>query len=91
MDHASLEARVHEELAAESPLIALAIDRLTAITIIGNLQLALRHPANHRPSVEIVLEFIRRLDERLPPALREAVALGFDPRHDVPKEIDRGH
>jgi hypothetical protein len=76
-----LEDAVVREM-QEPGQIDLSLDRLTALTVIGHIQLALRHPANRGASSVIAREFITRLAERLPPAMRESVAMGFDPAYD---------
>ena len=54
------------------------------LQIIGQLQLALRHPKNHGPSTQAARYFIGWADGHLvgQPALREVIRRGFEPSQD---------
>lgn len=69
----------------EMPPISLVLDRLTVTTIVGALQLALRHPqfAETQGAAPVIREFIRRVFEAAGPAMRAAILLGYDPEHDL--------
>ena len=56
------------------------------MVIIGNLQLALRHPKNKGPASIIIKGILEKLIDELPVdclALRELVRKGDDPKHDL--------
>jgi len=66
--------------------IPVHLDIPSALSLIGNLQLALRHPANGGPSASIAREFIDGLLERMIAArlyrTAELARLGDDPAYD---------
>ncbi len=91
LDPAKVElARRCNEERVRSNLLRLKLpfelDVLSAITLIGNLQLALRHPANTGPNTRIVRFFIdetiRRMREAGLTAHAELARLGDDPGYD---------
>ena len=56
-----------------------------AIAIIGNLQLALRHPSNTGPTAAITRKFIAGLQERISKESAELnliIEAGFNPDYD---------
>jgi hypothetical protein len=59
-----------------------------ALTIVGQLQLALRHPGNRGPSFKETLHFTRRLLDAVATTeiLRAGLEAGFDPQWDVERE-----
>ena len=67
--------------------IPLELDLTAALSIIGNLQLALRHPANCGPSASVARLTIDRLIDRIEeaglPANAELARRGDDPEYDV--------
>lgn len=61
------------------------LDIILTVGIIGQLQLAFRHPSNLGPTRELVESFVRELIENLDPdkgALYELLTAGFDPEMD---------
>ncbi|HEX8653088.1 MAG TPA: hypothetical protein VF708_19885 [Pyrinomonadaceae bacterium] len=74
-----------EGIKAQTPHIVLNIGVQEAVAIIGNLQLALRHPANTGASAlaakrfaQTLIEGLASRDERIKPFLEK----GFDPNFD---------
>lgn len=63
------------------------MDLESAICIVGNLQLALRHPQNNGPSAKVARDtidgIIRRMRESGLTAHAELARLGDDPGYDV--------
>lgn len=68
--------------------VQLAIDPTYLFALIGELQLALRHPGNQGGSAEIARQFIEnvRQEHFNTPALYETIRRGFMAEHDVPRE-----
>lgn len=69
------------------PHIDMKIDPVTAMCVIGNIQLATRHPANNGPSLRFAIQFARDLEKELVKLMpdREAIfAMGWDPQYDLP-------
>jgi len=64
--------------------LVLELDGIACLTLLGNLQLALRHPANRGLSSNIALEIARRIEGHLSvtPALRALCAMGWRPEFD---------
>lgn len=65
--------------------VVIEVDGLTAMILLGNIQLALRHKSNTGPSAEIVKEFGELLQNKLRGI--DAVAdltmeMGWDPEYD---------
>lgn len=64
----------------------ISIDGVTAVTLIGQLQLASRHPANNGPSVKYSIEFAKQLQtlvsEKFPNA-SAILEMGWDKDYDV--------
>jgi len=57
---------------------------LEASIVIGQMQLALRHPHNTGAATIIARQIVASLTCRLPRALRTIAKLGNDPRYDQP-------
>jgi len=87
----ALILRVAEEQHHDSDFqLLLYLDLTIALSLIGSLQLALRHPLNTGPSAQITREFIDGIIGRMQgsgyPAHAELARLGYDPTHDEPPE-----
>lgn len=71
--------------------INVELDLSSAIQICGNLQLALRHPANNGPSAELARKFIRMVREGIRDrgfaAHADMIGLGDDAANDVEQPI----
>ncbi len=89
MREVTVESAIEQEC-RQPQAIRICVDRITAFSLIGHLQLALRHPRGVGASATLCIDFIERLAEQLPPAMRESVAMGFDPAFDQSKEVNRG-
>ncbi len=76
-----LENALHREV-VEPARIALSLNRLTALALIGQLQLALRHPTNRGLTAQIAIDFIEGLKAKLPATMQQTVEMGFDPSFD---------
>ena len=77
-----------EKLAAIHPALRMDLDWGTAIAILGNLQLALRHPDNRGDSAAAARAFCDSLIsniERVVPELGPLLRMGDDPQHDQPR------
>jgi hypothetical protein len=73
------------ELADHEPM-ALMLRPVTALTLAGLIQLALRHPSLHGQLQEVAAQFlaaVREYFEACPHTLA-VLRRGDDPRHDVP-------
>lgn len=81
-----LRARFAIELEALGflPPIQLEMDAAHAWILIGQLQLALRHPGNRGPSAKLARAIVEGLAEIVAPsgALREVYERGWNPAHD---------
>ncbi len=68
----------------ELPPMVLEIDRCTLCTILGALQLALRHPglAATKGAAPRLRDFVDRVAARSGPAMQAAIRLGFDAHFD---------
>lgn len=59
---------------------------VTAMALLGHLQLALSHPANHGPSAERMRQLARKIEAKLAelgPAVARICAIGWDRKFDV--------
>ncbi len=87
LDAATIEL---EELQSLPP-ISLDIDGAVAFTLLAQLQLALRHPANDRAAAAIARTVAQEIEHCLAPtgpALAELIRRGWDPDHDqVPDHL----
>ena len=62
------------------------LDMVLVVGLIGQLQLAFRHPGNTGPTREMLENFVRELIEKLDPARGEVyqfLMMGFDEEHDL--------
>jgi hypothetical protein len=77
---------VAEARCSESFRIPVHFTPQSALCVIANLQLALRHPGNNRGTADVARAVIAGLIERLReggfPAHAELAELGNDPAHD---------
>lgn len=67
--------------------VTLTLTPLQALMIVGQLQVALRHPYNHGLASEVGFQVCHGLIDQLAPTTgpaRDLCELGFDPRADVP-------
>jgi len=84
----ALMLRVVEEAYDNDFVLPVYLDLTTALSLIGSLQLALRHPGNIGPSSQISRQFIDGIIGRMMdhgyPAHAELAQLGYDPAHDEP-------
>lgn len=72
------------KLALRLPFLDIRTDVPSAMGLIGQLQLALRHPTNRGEAAECCQKFIDLLKGRIgkTPAIRRLIELGDDRRHD---------
>jgi hypothetical protein len=63
--------------------IKVCLSGRTALMLVGQLQLAMRHPANNGPSRQAMGLLIDGIASRLPPLAQELIVLGSDPENDV--------
>lgn len=68
------------------PGVILEMNAAEALLLIGQLQLALRHPLNQGPGAAFVRDITRRIETHLgtTPGMRWLIARGWDPSYDVP-------
>ena len=87
LDNLQLATAANDEmLARNSSSLQLELTAIEAIALIGQLQLALRHPANRGPAAELIRTLAKALEEFLSkcgPATAEICRRGWDPEHDV--------
>lgn len=73
---------------SEGIILPVALDLTSALAIVGNLQVALRHPANNGPAAKIARQVVDSIIEMMLdagfPALAELAMLGYNPLYDVP-------
>jgi len=78
-----------EMLARNSTCLQLELTALEAMTLLSQMQLALRHPANRGPSADLVRKIAQVLEQflaKLGPATAEICRRGWEPEHDVVKD-----
>ena len=82
-----LRAATAEQERAPLFRLPLHLDLTAALAIVGNLQLAMRHPGNDGPSREVARTLIDGIIERMEtsgfPASAALARMGDDPRRDV--------
>lgn len=72
--------------ANEAVMIVLQLDRLLATSLIGQLQLAFRHPQNTGSPRDLMEKLVMKLIESLDPARGDVYRffmMGFDPENDI--------
>ena len=74
-----------ETKANKGKIITIDFELIDLISIIGQLQLALRHPGNHGPTRALAEQFINRVRDSLTemPAIQEVITRGFDTNYDT--------
>jgi hypothetical protein len=78
-------ARAAEKMREWERSIVLELDITRAVGLIGQLQLAFRHPQNTGPTRVELENTVRELIEKMDPShgdLYQFLLLGFDERHD---------
>jgi len=78
-------ARQSAEVLREWPHINLLLEAHEAFALVGQLQLALRHPANRGPSADVAVRVIHALKAALPVELHPLIHRGFDASYDLPE------
>ena len=68
----------------EHPGVVLRLGAVEAWAVLGQLQLACRHPANNGPTRQIAEQVARQLQAAVAttPALRVVAEMGWDPAYD---------
>lgn len=69
----------------DNPLITVQLDTVTAMSVLGNIQLAGRHPANNGPSRQLAVDFGLQLQRKISEVWPDRAALmqmGWDPIFD---------
>lgn len=84
---AGAKEEMRRDIDAEQ-VVEVVMDTPTAWTILGQLQLALRHPMNTGPSAERTRRLALEVQAKIAPSgARKALAdLGWDPRYDEAQE-----
>jgi hypothetical protein len=80
--HRELEAAFVEAVRTAAP-VKLELSALEAVAIVGQIQLALRHPANRGESTKIARAFIEEVRRQVPEGLQRNIDAGFNPKFDV--------
>ncbi|HEV2863061.1 MAG TPA: hypothetical protein VGX48_18745 [Pyrinomonadaceae bacterium] len=83
--------RAAEAMCAMTEPVLFELDPVLAVGLVGQLQIAFRHPANTGETRERLEQFVRDLIERLDPAhgdLHALLMMGFDARYDAPEGAD---
>ena len=93
-DDAALQAQFQTEfaaLAARIDTIRLSLTPLEAWALLGQIQLASRHPDNTGPTWRMTESIARRLAAIIAPsgALKIVAERGWDARYDVPREEEQ--
>lgn len=87
----SLYAAFEREMVAlqgDTARFVLELSLLDAFTVLGQLQLALRHPDNTGPAAQIARRIAGRIEAGLPQggAIARVAQLGWDPGADLPAD-----
>jgi hypothetical protein len=72
-----------------APPVKFEFNMVLTVGLIGQLQLAFRHPANTGPTREMTEQFVRELIERIDPTkgdVYQFLMMGFDERNDAAQE-----
>ena len=77
-----LERAFREAIQTAGPL-RVELSALEAVSIVGQLQLALRHPANRGETTKIARRFIEQIRRQVPEGLQRNIDAGFNPEFDV--------
>jgi hypothetical protein len=75
----------HEMMFANSPFLQLGLTTEAAITLLGSIQLSLRHPAVGENARQLLTSLADTIEEQLAalgPATRELCRQGWDPESD---------
>jgi hypothetical protein len=90
-----LGAVAREQVEGRGFILPLHLDLASLLSLVGNLQLALRHPANKGPSALIARELVDSIQKRLIDAgyfaHAEVVEIGNNPAFDgEPEKVSGG-
>jgi hypothetical protein len=79
-----------ESRATQQLRLQLDFSIIDLLSIVGALQLSLRHPAYKGPSTKLIRLFIQKVKFHLvaQPALTEVIERGFDPAFDWEPDIE---
>jgi len=77
-----LERVFLEEIRTAGP-VRLELGALEAVSIVGQLQLALRHPLNRGETTKIARLFIEQVRRQVPEGLQRNIDAGFNPKMDI--------
>jgi hypothetical protein len=85
LERCSQEQRQADDRDFRLPVV---MDLTELLSLVGNVQLALRHPQNTGPASQIARDIVRQIAERVRqegfPANAEIMLLGSDPTYDQP-------
>ena len=81
-DMATVAADLQRQTDDEGP-IRIELGRFEAFCIIGQIQLAARHPSNAGDSLKIACAFAEGLIGYLPESAQTVARLGWSPEHDA--------
>jgi len=91
LDNLQLATAANDEmLARSSSCLELELTALEAMTLLGQMQLALRHPANRGASADLVRKIAQVIEQflaKLGPATAEICRRGWAPEHDVVEDV----
>jgi len=82
-----LDRMTQEMTASPGFVLPIHLDLPTLLSLVGALQLSLRHPRNTGPTSQIVRQLINGIIDRIEThgfkATAELMRLGFNPEHDI--------
>ena len=67
---------------SEEDPIVFELSAYVAFSLIAQLQLAIRHPANFGGSAEVATKFVNELAEHLPESAQAVIRAGWNPEND---------
>lgn len=89
MDDYEVFCECIKRLEAKHGNFGISVTFSVAVTLVAQLQLALRHPENKGPTTGIVRTFIKSMIaamEHSEPAIGPILRKGDNPEHDVPRQ-----
>lgn len=84
-----IESAKRQIAAAKGVFLTIELDAPQSVALLGQLQLALRHPNNQGPSAARMRELAQSIEgglKVLGPAVAELCAMGWQPEHDASPE-----
>ena len=76
---------------AETGPISVEVDAFVAFCLVGQLQIAARHPGNCGPSLGLAARVAAALSDKLPESAQAVIRAGWNPENDVEAEAPHGN